>query len=172
MPAKYFRLSYQDRIRIEKYLCDGKKSYHISIKLGVNRSTISREISRNKDSQGNYRAIYSQKKTKSRARCRKLGKRRLLLKDTLHNFEYILGAEEGYFKSDKIQFICRKWGVKIEDIIYFTDTQRDVYQLENYMSKNQIYGCAWGWHGYERLAKVLPETNILKNFTDIHKIDF
>ena len=95
-----------------------------------------------------------------------------LLKDIEHNFEYILGAEDDYLKSDKIQFICNKWGIKIEDIIYFTDTQRDVYQLENYISKNQIYGCAWGWHGYERLAKVLPEKNILKNFADIHKIEF
>jgi len=86
MTAKYFRLSYQDRIRIEKYLSDGKKPYHISIKLGVNRSSISREISRNKDSEGNYRAIYSQKKTKSRARCRKLGKRRLLLNKTLKDY--------------------------------------------------------------------------------------
>jgi IS30 family transposase len=79
MPANYFRLSFEDRSRIEKYLSESKKPYHIAIKLGVNRSTISREITRNTDSQGNYRAIYAQKKSKSRTRQRKLGKRKILL---------------------------------------------------------------------------------------------
>lgn len=93
-----------------------------------------------------------------------------LLGKVEHDFEYILGVEEDYLKSDKIKFICDKWGVTIDDIIYFTDTQRDVYQLENHMDKSKIYGCSWGWHGYERLAKVLPKENILVEFDDIKKL--
>jgi len=88
MPANYFRLSFEDRHRIEKYLAELKKPYHIAIKLGVNRSTISREITRNTDSQGNYRAIYAQKKSKSRVRVRqrKLGKRKILLNPDLKTY--------------------------------------------------------------------------------------
>lgn len=87
-----------------------------------------------------------------------------------HDFEFILGTEEGYLKSDKIKFICNQWGVTIDDIIYFTDTQRDVYHLEHRMDKSKIYGCSWGWHGYERLAQVLPKENILVEFDDITRL--
>jgi IS30 family transposase len=108
MSQKYFRISYQDRLRIENYLSVGKTPYHISIKLGVSRSTISREISRNTDSQGNYRAIYAQKKAKSRARCRKLGKRRLLLnkalKDYVHTKLQLTWSPNQIAKILKIEF--------------------------------------------------------------------
>ncbi len=97
---------------------------------------------------------------------------RYALGDIQHNFEYILGVEDDYLKSDKIKFICDNWGVDIGDIVYFTDTQRDVHQLENHMDKSKIYGCAWGWHGMERLMKVLPKENILEKFEDIHNLNF
>jgi phosphoglycolate phosphatase-like HAD superfamily hydrolase len=93
-----------------------------------------------------------------------------LLGSVEHNFEYILGVEDEYLKSDKIKFICEKWGIDVSNIVYFTDTQRDVYQLENHMDKKKIYGCAWGWHGKERLLKVLPKENILERFEDIHNL--
>lgn len=95
-----------------------------------------------------------------------------LLKNISHDFEFILGVQEGYLKSDKIKFICEKWEVKMDDIFYFTDTQRDVYQLEGHINKSKIYGCAWGWHGYDRLIKVLPKSNVLQKFTDIKDILF
>jgi len=86
MSVNYFRLSFEDRNRIEKYLSESTKPSHIAIKLGVNRSTISREISRNTDSQGNYRAVYAHKKSKSRTRQRKLGRRKILLNPDLKNY--------------------------------------------------------------------------------------
>lgn len=52
----------------------------------MSRSTISREIIRNIDSQGNYRAIYTQKKTNTRSRFKKLGKRKILLNTQLRNY--------------------------------------------------------------------------------------
>jgi len=95
---------------------------------------------------------------------------KIVMSKVKHDFEFILGVEEDYLKSDKIKFICNKWGVTINDIIYFTDTQGDVFQLENHMDKSKIYGCSWGWHGYDRLLEVLPKENILIEFDDLSKI--
>lgn len=44
-----------------------------------------------------------------------------------------------------------------------------MYELENFLDKKKIIGCSWGYHGLEKLKEVLPEKQILKNFTDIHR---
>lgn len=85
----YFRLTHTDRNRIEHYLAQGLSCNHIAIKIGVHRSTITREIGRNTDSLGRYRAIYAIKKTTKRSRSRSLGKRKILKHKPL--MEYVQG---------------------------------------------------------------------------------
>jgi leucyl-tRNA synthetase len=43
-----------------------------------------------------------------------------------------------------------------------------VFELENSVGREHIIGCAWGWHGYDKLREVLPEKNILREFKDIN----
>lgn len=86
MPSKYYRLSTIDRSKIEDYLAQGLNPNQISKKLGFHRSSISREISRNHDSKGQYRASYADKKSTLRARSRKLAKRKILLNPKLKSF--------------------------------------------------------------------------------------
>jgi len=79
-------LTKRDRERIEEWLGKDFTQAHIAKNLGVNRSTISLELGKGKDSQGNYRAIYAEKQAVKRIRSRKLAKRKLLLNIPLQTF--------------------------------------------------------------------------------------
>jgi transposase, IS30 family len=67
-------LTQKDRDRIERWNTEGVLPTQIAQRLAVHRSTISRELKRNKDSQNNYRAVYAQKKAvkriSSRSKCK------------------------------------------------------------------------------------------------------
>lgn len=82
----YTLLTKRDRERIEEWLGKDFTQTHIAKNLGVNRSTISLEISKGKDAQGNYRALYAEKQAVKRIRSRKLAKRKLLLNIPLQTF--------------------------------------------------------------------------------------
>ena len=73
----HFLLTFNNRERIESCLETKKPYTYIAQYIGCSPSTITREISRGKDSQGNYRAVYAHKKAVSRIRSRKLGKRKI-----------------------------------------------------------------------------------------------
>lgn len=79
-------LTKRDRERIEEWLSKDFRQVHIAKNLGVSRSTISLELSKGKDSQGNYRAVYAEKQAVKRIRSRKLAKRKLLLNIPLQIF--------------------------------------------------------------------------------------
>ena len=84
--------------------------------------------------------------------------------------DYILTCEDSLSKEYKIEFIANKWKTNIKNVYYFTDSNADVYELENFVDRKKIIGCSWGYIGYGELKKVLPENQILQKFTDIHKI--
>jgi IS30 family transposase len=87
MKKKYFRLTSLDREKIQYYRTEKKLNPNqIAIKLGYHRSTITREVARNTDSQGNYQAQYAHKKSYTRIRSRKLGKRKILLSKKLQEY--------------------------------------------------------------------------------------
>ena len=90
------------------------------------------------------------------------------LKKSGLNFSHVLTFEDHSSKEEKVEKVCRDWGVDIKEVFYFTDTKADVYELEGIMDKTKIIGCAWGFQGLEKLKEVLPERQILKNFRDIH----
>ncbi len=91
------------------------------------------------------------------------------IKETGLNFTHILSFEDHHSKEEKVENICKDWNVSVKDIYFFTDSISDVVELENLLDRNKIYGCAWGYQGYDKLATVLDREHILKNFTDIHK---
>jgi phosphoglycolate phosphatase-like HAD superfamily hydrolase len=87
-------------------------------------------------------------------------------------FSHILAFEDHHSKEEKIEIIVNDWQVSELEIYYFTDALVDVYELEKYMDRSKIIGCAWGYSGYENLAQELPEEQILKTFKDILNYNF
>ena len=85
-------------------------------------------------------------------------------------FSPILTFEDHHSKEEKVEMVCREWGVGVRDVYFFTDTISDVAELENLLDRSKIYGCAWGYQGRERLLTVLDGEHVLANFKDVHKI--
>ena len=88
------------------------------------------------------------------------------------NPTHVLGYEDHHSKEEKIEHICKEWGISVKDIYYFTDSKADVYELENFLDREKIIGVAWGYCGYDKLRQLLPDKQILRTFSDIHKIIF
>lgn len=85
-------------------------------------------------------------------------------------FSHVLTFEDHHSKEEKVELICKDWGILVKDVYFFTDTISDVKELGNIMDKNKIYGCAWGYQGHEKLSLVLDKSHVLHNFSDIQKI--
>ncbi len=85
-------------------------------------------------------------------------------------FSPILSFEDHHSKEEKVEMICKEWGVPIKEVYFFTDTISDVVELNTILNKGQIFGCSWGYQGRERLLTVLEPGNILNDFSDIHKV--
>jgi leucyl-tRNA synthetase len=86
------------------------------------------------------------------------------------NPTHVLTYEDHHSKEEKIEMICNDWGVSEKDIYYFTDSQADIYELENLCDKNKLIGCGWGHMGLQPLLDLLPEKQVLKSFRDINNI--
>jgi leucyl-tRNA synthetase len=91
------------------------------------------------------------------------------LKKSKIKFTHVLSFEDGKSKEDKIERVCKDWGVGVKQIHYFTDTKADVFELENLLDREKIIGCSWGFNGFDKLNEVLPERQILRSFDDIHR---
>jgi KH-domain-like of EngA bacterial GTPase enzymes, C-terminal/Haloacid dehalogenase-like hydrolase/CobW/HypB/UreG, nucleotide-binding domain len=85
------------------------------------------------------------------------------------HFDYMMGFEDGLSKVDRVLTICKEWNIEPSQAYFFTDTKTDVIELENTLDKDKIFGCAWGWHGYNRLKEVLPPDQILEEAFEIHR---
>ncbi len=92
------------------------------------------------------------------------------IEETELEMSHVLSFEDHHSKEEKVEQVCKDWNVSVKDIYFFTDTISDVKELENLLDRNKIYGCAWGYQGYDKLATVLDREHILKNFSDIQKI--
>ncbi len=86
------------------------------------------------------------------------------------NPTHVLSFEDHHSKEEKIEQVCKDWGIKVDEVYYFTDSKADVYELENFMDRKKLIGCAWGYCGYDALRELLPEEQILKEPKDINKI--
>ncbi len=90
-----------------------------------------------------------------------------MLENCTLKFDYIYDFQDSMSKEEKVEMVCKNWGVSNQEIYYFTDTKSDVLELEEFMDKSKIIGCSWGYQGYEKLQEVLPESQILKKFSDL-----
>ena len=86
------------------------------------------------------------------------------------NPTHILAFENHHSKEEKIETICRDWGVSIQDVFYFTDTLADVYELKDCIAKDKLIGVSWGYCGKDLLLKELEDKNILNVPSDIKQI--
>lgn len=85
-------------------------------------------------------------------------------------FTHVLAFEDSGSKAEKIETICNDWEIPVTQARYITDTLGDVYELVTIMPRKHIFGCAWGYLGYEVLRKELSEAQILREPKDIHRV--
>jgi FMN phosphatase YigB (HAD superfamily) len=90
--------------------------------------------------------------------------------DTGLTFTHILDIEDHHSKEEKIEQVCRDWGISPDQAYYFTDTLSDVHEISGMNPHPTLIGCAWGYLSYEKLAQELPESHILRQFSDIHRV--
>lgn len=94
----YKHLSIEERACIAKYYSDGVKITKIAEMLGRNKSTISREIRRNKNSRGEYSSIGANRKYHSRIR-RKRGR---ILELNAVSYEIVMNGLMKYWSPEQI----------------------------------------------------------------------
>lgn len=75
--ASYRRLNLEERETIALRIAEGQQLSQISLFLGRNRSSITREVKRNLDSQGNYRSVFAHRRAVKNASLRSLGKSKI-----------------------------------------------------------------------------------------------
>jgi phosphoglycolate phosphatase-like HAD superfamily hydrolase len=85
-------------------------------------------------------------------------------------FEHIYGCETSLSKENKVALVCQLWGIENQDCMYFTDSKTDVMELSHILDLSQIIGCSWGWQGEKRLREILPQNQILKEFSDVKRV--
>jgi len=86
------------------------------------------------------------------------------------NPSHTLAFENHHSKEEKIEAVCRDWGVKVEEVYYITDTLADVFELRDMIQPGKLIAVSWGFCSYQQLATELDERYILKNPSDIHKV--
>jgi len=89
---------------------------------------------------------------------------------TLIRPTHILAYENHHSKEEKIETICKDWGVSVSEVYYFTDTLADVLELQSFITPDKLIGVSWGYCGKELLLKELKENNILDYPDDIAEL--
>lgn len=62
--------------------------------------------------------------------------------------------------------MCKEWGVRVDEVYYFTDSLADVYELEDMIAKDKLFGVTWGFCSRELLLKELRPEQILDTPSD------
>jgi leucyl-tRNA synthetase len=93
-----------------------------------------------------------------------------MLEKTDLEFDYIYDFYDSHSKEEKVEKICKDWEISDKTPFYFTDTKSDVLELKTFMNQQKIIGCSWGYQGHKKLSQVLPENQILDEFSEIHRV--
>lgn len=80
---------------------------------------------------------------------------------------HVLTYEDHPSKEEKIELICKDWGVDPNEVYYFTDTIADVCELRDLIAPDKLIGVAWGYCGAEALRTVLDPAHILMQPSDL-----
>ncbi|MCA9357235.1 HAD hydrolase-like protein [Candidatus Nomurabacteria bacterium] len=83
---------------------------------------------------------------------------------------HILSYENHHSKEEKIEQVCKDWGVKVSEVYYFTDTLSDIYELQNFIAKDKLIGVTWGFCTKEQLLEELSPDHILDTAKDFDKL--
>jgi phosphoglycolate phosphatase-like HAD superfamily hydrolase len=83
---------------------------------------------------------------------------------------HILAFEAHHSKEEKIETICKDWGIEVDEAYYFTDTLADIYELRDMLQPGKLIAVSWGYCAYEELAHELDPAYILKKPEDIHNV--
>jgi transposase, IS30 family len=151
---KYRTLNSEDRIKIETLLSTGFNKAWVAVRLGVNPSTISREVARGKSSCGEYIAKTASSKSRKRLSSRKLGQRRLFgecnskLKDYIHEKLKLTWSPNQIAKSLKKEFNSDMSMQISHEAIY-----QYIYVLPKGSLKKELVESLRRGHKYRRLSK-------------------
>jgi len=118
---KYKQVGYGDIVRLETYINEGMNQSEIGIKIGRNKSTISRIITENKDSDGVFRAESAWKKICERKQW-KLGKNKILDNELLES--YVLEHIEISWTPEQI---ADKWSQKTDESLCHETIYQYIY---------------------------------------------
>jgi transposase, IS30 family len=155
---KYRTLNSEDRVKIETLLSTGFNKVSVAVRLGVNPSTISREVARGKSSCGEYVAKTAIVKSNKRMSSRKLGCRRLFcesnskLKDYVHEKLKLTWSPNQIAKTLRKEFntdmsIDQKMQISHEAIYQY------IYVLPRGSLKKELVESLRRGHKYRRLSK-------------------
>jgi phosphoglycolate phosphatase-like HAD superfamily hydrolase len=92
------------------------------------------------------------------------------LQKTNLNPTHILAFEDHHSKEEKIELVCRDWGIDVSEAYYFTDTLADIYELRDMIAPDKLIAVSWGYCTKEQLLTELPEENILSKPSDLTKV--
>lgn len=79
---------------------------------------------------------------------------------------HILTYEDHHSKEEKIELVCKDWGIEISEAYYFTDTLADIYELRDMIAPDKLVAVSWGYCSKEQLLTELPEENIINSPSD------
>lgn len=88
-------------------------------------------------------------------------------RNILSDFSDILGSELDLSKADRINVLLRKYDIKLDEVVYITDTLGDIKEAEKFGVKS--IGVTWGLHDRKTLEKGNPVV-IIDNPRDLLKI--
>jgi FMN phosphatase YigB (HAD superfamily) len=80
---------------------------------------------------------------------------------------HILAFEDHHSKEEKIELVCRDWGVAVSEVYYFTDTLADIYELRDMIAEDKLIAVSWGYCTKEQLSTELSEEYILDTARDM-----
>lgn len=69
---------------------------------------------------------------------------------------HVLAFEDHHSKEEKIELVCRDWGIDVSEAYYFTDTLVDIYELRDLIAPEKLIAVTWGYCTKEQLLTELP----------------
>jgi 8-oxo-dGTP diphosphatase len=85
------------------------------------------------------------------------------VRDSGLEFSHVLGFCDDFNKPELVKRIITDWNETNENVVFVTDTIRDVVEIQTILPRSNIIGVGWGFHGYSYLRTVLPDCNIITN---------
>ena len=85
-------------------------------------------------------------------------------------FDYVLTSQDSPSKIINVKQILSNWQVDSDKVFYFADTVSDISELGEIFANQNMIGCSWGYHGFDILKTVLPDSQILVEPADFARL--